>query len=632
MANLRIRDLVATTAAAITDPTVVQFAVDKTDIPGTRKLALSELQLLHNVNTTGTATSLSSAPAKDDQIWITRGYNTEGDGGGNVYRYQGDSVATVDGGFVINGPGGVGRYLAINTDVANVLQFGAVGDGATDDTAKIQAAINSAGDGGTVFLPKKQFAIATTLVINKGVTFQGVGRGHEGASTVGSTLKWTGAINSAMLRINDGTSGLSVHGWAIRDVGFNGNSVAGSVGLRIGAGNDGTPRAAVGSVHSCWFVNCLAQGIDCWTYQIGTVSQCQFSGCGDGIKFTAGTNYSNTNLLISQCRAANCTIGFHLRRAQGVCFVVCTGEQCQDQGFYLETGGTNEGVNNINFVSCWTEASLQSGGTGRGYFQTASSNASIRCAPITLINCEFGLPSAGNFNMVIDGAAIDIIDPALTNNQGIKITSSSGHTYMQLRTRHDPTTYVTYVAGSGYVSAVIDHMVTTGNALERHQYVMDNSAPEEWESRTKNWFRLRNTSADGTNKIMRIGGGHHTNSELPLTAIVTTSTSGSGIVNVGGGSAAGNAATTVDIYAAANNTTTTGTKIASFVPGGLTLSDGMNIAVNATTGTKIGTGTTQKLGFWNATPVAQQVLATGAGRTVDEVITFLQTIGLCKQA
>lgn len=37
----------------------------------------------------------------------------------------------------------------------------------------------------------------------------------------------------------------------------------------------------------------------------------------------------------------------------------------------------------------------------------------------------------------------------------------------------------------------------------------------------------------------------------------------------------------------------------------LTLADAMDIVVNATTGTKIGTATTQKLGFFNATPAVQ---------------------------
>ncbi len=58
--------------------------------------------------------------------------------------------------------------------------------------------------------------------------------------------------------------------------------------------------------------------------------------------------------------------------------------------------------------------------------------------------------------------------------------------------------------------------------------------------------------------------------------------------------------------------------------------DGGLFAFGTTTGTKIGTATTQKLGFWNVTPVVQQVLATGG--TADNIITFLQTIGLCRQS
>lgn len=38
---------------------------------------------------------------------------------------------------------------------------------------------------------------------------------------------------------------------------------------------------------------------------------------------------------------------------------------------------------------------------------------------------------------------------------------------------------------------------------------------------------------------------------------------------------------------------------------GIIMADSANIAFNATTGTKIGTATTQKLSFWNATPIAQ---------------------------
>lgn len=50
----------------------------------------------------------------------------------------------------------------------------------------------------------------------------------------------------------------------------------------------------------------------------------------------------------------------------------------------------------------------------------------------------------------------------------------------------------------------------------------------------------------------------------------------------------------------------TSTSTGSYLPlvGG-TMAEGANIATGTATGTKLGTSTVQKLGFWNATPVAQ---------------------------
>lgn len=48
------------------------------------------------------------------------------------------------------------------------------------------------------------------------------------------------------------------------------------------------------------------------------------------------------------------------------------------------------------------------------------------------------------------------------------------------------------------------------------------------------------------------------------------------------------------------------TAVATFAAGSVTLADATNIVVHTTTGTKFGTGAGQKIGFWNAPPVAQQ--------------------------
>ena len=66
----------------------------------------------------------------------------------------------------------------------------------------------------------------------------------------------------------------------------------------------------------------------------------------------------------------------------------------------------------------------------------------------------------------------------------------------------------------------------------------------------------------------------------------------------------------------------------------VTIADTKNIIINTSTGTKIGTGTTQKIGFWNATPVAQQAgtgetvgFTAGAGTNVTDASTFTGNVG-----
>jgi len=95
--------------------------------------------------------------------------------------------------------------------------------------------------------------------------------------------------------------------------------------------------------------------------------------------------------------------------------------------------------------------------------------------------------------------------------------------------------------------------------------------------------------------------------------------------------------TTVLTLSGAGNITTVGS---------LTMADAKNIILNTTTGTKIGTATTQKLAVWNATPIVQPTTAVAAatfvantsliandtatfdGYTLGQVVKALRNIGL----
>ena len=66
----------------------------------------------------------------------------------------------------------------------------------------------------------------------------------------------------------------------------------------------------------------------------------------------------------------------------------------------------------------------------------------------------------------------------------------------------------------------------------------------------------------------------------------------------------------------------------------ITVPDEADFAFDATTGSKLGTATTQKLAFWDATPVVQPAAvadATDAGSTQDrlnDLVARLRTLGL----
>jgi hypothetical protein len=81
--------------------------------------------------------------------------------------------------------------------------------------------------------------------------------------------------------------------------------------------------------------------------------------------------------------------------------------------------------------------------------------------------------------------------------------------------------------------------------------------------------------------------------------------------------------------------------------GTVTMSDGSNIAVGSTNGTKIGTATTQKIGFYNASPIVRPDTgvaeaafvenaggtavndnSTFGGYTIQQVVQALQNLGL----
>jgi len=85
-------------------------------------------------------------------------------------------------------------------DVVNVKDFGAVGDGVTDDTAAIQAAINYVASigSGTIVFPHGTFLVTSGFLITTPIKFVGDGNGWYAwvgvTATTGTTIKYNGPM------------------------------------------------------------------------------------------------------------------------------------------------------------------------------------------------------------------------------------------------------------------------------------------------------------------------------------------------------------------------------------------------------------------------------------------------------
>lgn len=128
------------------------------------------------------ADSAAGLAALDTSVWkkaMTLGYYTPGDGGGNFFYWVADKTG-VNGGSKIDSAG-AGSWTNILINRINVRQWGAVGDGVTDDTTRIQAAVNAAGDDYEVYFPPGNYRITGRIDIpNRSTTWVG-SRSAKGA-------------------------------------------------------------------------------------------------------------------------------------------------------------------------------------------------------------------------------------------------------------------------------------------------------------------------------------------------------------------------------------------------------------------------------------------------------------------
>ena len=398
------------------------------------------------------------------------------------------------------------------TDFVSVKDYGAVGDGVTDDTAAIQAAINSLTNGGVVLIPPGQYKCTATINVSEGITLQGSGR-RSVATPPTCQLIFT--TNTGSLPSIKTTSGSDI---TLRDFYLSGRSSGSGDEIQIYGNsrrvlienvtvNTSTTGSAInigigGYCIQSEVVGCAALGAAYGFTTSASSTSIAFIGCYGNANTTAGYNIQGTYIALTGCASdTNGLYGYLLQNAKSVEMSGCGAESNGRTGLAFVTAG-NIVINGFRSVANNTGASASYPSvasvdyasyniTATGIEDTSPNAATVNSvahlagtAPINVeFNGTFTLPFSANVLAnesprqslwaitAFDGTAASPTSIAGRNITGITKNATGDYTITfkaPLQTRTIVTTGI--AAANGAVAVVVGQVASTANTVRIRCY------------------------------------------------------------------------------------------------------------------------------------------------------------------
>lgn len=344
------------------------------------------------------------------------GYAEVADGGGGTFTYISSAVDADNDGTIIEPASGIGRWFRVYSGPLNARWFGATGNGVTDDTAAIQAAIDTApaGNGQTtvrgsaVFIPAGIYVITSLTIKNGSVLF--------GEGTTQTVLRRTDTTGYGILFDSTGlTPGDAIDSVTIRDLSLM------QVGVATAGGGiyvNGATSAAQAIVENVRIQDCY-RGLLTLNTEGSYIHNVEaFGSVVDGFYFTGGFR-------------GQTTIG-------------CAAKESGGSGFSLSLGTSS------NFFNCRADDSVDNG--------------------FYAINCNYcGFYSCSNMGNVVGlymtTCAGNVVDTFFTyvqvnTDNAVLLDASNSNEFRNLASNHQNAAYGTYMVNS--VNASFDNMLTVG--------------------------------------------------------------------------------------------------------------------------------------------------------------------------
>ena len=130
--------------------------------------------------------------------------------------------------------------------VINVRDYGATGNGTTDDTAAIQSAITAASSGGVVYFPSGTFKVVGTVSVAKPLTLTGPG------------VLYKSSTGSALLDVS--SSDVTLRGLTLQNIGTSGTAVDGTYAVYVHGPTYSSPLSDI-VIENCRIIDWAHSGI-----------------------------------------------------------------------------------------------------------------------------------------------------------------------------------------------------------------------------------------------------------------------------------------------------------------------------------------------------------------------------------
>lgn len=433
-------------------------------------------------------------PGSDDNIWgaVLNDFLLQEHNGDGTHRLTKTHVGleNVDNTTDLNKPISTATQAALDAKVAknelvfNAKDYGATGDGNTDDTAALQAAIDAVpSTGGTLYLPHGTYVISSQLVLKSYLMIRGDGMNSTAIQQ----------INSAA----HGLYGMTVRYLQIRDLQVKGP------GKTIGSGT-GIFLDTTGTGPGIATANCVIDNLQVIGFG------------GDGIYLDTPII---TTLLNVRCQDIG-GHGFHTYSGTSVNFITCYANGTNGTGYYLDTlaySQFNACAADYNAIGYYLKANLSVALNACGCEFAVAKNgfdgSSFKVdggSGITLLNCHSYANAATAFYLTTNATGNTLIGikesgPLAGATSSVRTDAGTTATIMneQLVTATSYATNTTNLFGGG----TLQNVVTSGTGTTRTrragttniaQYLLQSATTDYWSMQmsndSTNDFRLRNTS------------------------------------------------------------------------------------------------------------------------------------------